>query len=430
MTVALLSRDDSLGAVAQAVFQQVRRAVPPEVECEIALDSSLSEIGLDSITRMEVLNRLEEAFRVRFTEDSLYDMETCRDVVEYIEAKTGGAPAGRSVGNSGAGDGWPVGDPGDGCPAKRRDPVSRVRRLPPTLGRHGGGRPGKSVLPLKERVVGATATIAGREVISYTSFDYLGMGGHPQVVAAAKAAHRPVRHQRLGQPAGGRQHTIVQQLDEELARFLGVEAAVVFPSGYGTNASVFGHLFGAEDLILYDELAHNSIVQGTMLSKAQRRPFPHNDLRFRRLAAGRHPPRIIAAWWSPWKASTAWTATTPICRGSSRSSGVTGRCSMSTRRTRSASWGRAGRGICEHFGVDPARGRHLDGHHQQGPGQRRRLPRRPGDSRAIPEVHDAGVCLRHRPSPRPTRPRPWKPCGDPAKSRTAWNACGSGRGCS
>ena len=42
----------------------------------------------------------------------------------------------------------------------------------------------------------------------------------------------------------------------------------------------FGHLFGADDFILYDELAHNSIVQGSMLSQAARRAFPHNDFDF------------------------------------------------------------------------------------------------------------------------------------------------------
>ena len=75
----------------------------------------------------------------------------------------------------------------------------------------------------------------------------------------------------------GGNHSILEELDEELAQFLGTEAAIVFPSGYGTNASLFGHLFGEEDLILYDELAHNSIAQGASLSKAGRRSFPHND---------------------------------------------------------------------------------------------------------------------------------------------------------
>ena len=72
-------------AIADAVFDQVRRAVPQGVACDLALDTSLYEVGLDSIARMDVLNCLEEAFELRFSEEALYDMETCRDVVEYIE---------------------------------------------------------------------------------------------------------------------------------------------------------------------------------------------------------------------------------------------------------------------------------------------------------------------------------------------------------
>jgi 7-keto-8-aminopelargonate synthetase-like enzyme len=75
----------------------------------------------------------------------------------------------------------------------------------------------------------------------------------------------------------GGNNTVLDDLDAELAAFIGTERAVVFPCGYGTNASVFNHLFGEGDLILYDELAHNSIVQGAGLSKAGKRPFRHND---------------------------------------------------------------------------------------------------------------------------------------------------------
>ena len=47
--------------------------------------------------------------------------------------------------------------------------------------------------------------------------------------------------------------------------------------GHATNETVIGHLMGPGDLILHDGLAHNSIVQGCLLSGARRRPFPHND---------------------------------------------------------------------------------------------------------------------------------------------------------
>jgi 7-keto-8-aminopelargonate synthetase-like enzyme len=52
---------------------------------------------------------------------------------------------------------------------------------------------------------------------------------------------------------------------------------VVFVGGHATNETVIGHLLGPGDLVLHDALAHNSIVQGSILSGARRRPFPHND---------------------------------------------------------------------------------------------------------------------------------------------------------
>jgi hypothetical protein len=116
----------------------------------------------------------------------------------------------------------------------------------------------------------------------------------------------------------GGNNTILDALDEELARFLGTERAVVFPCGYGTNASVFNHLFGEGDLILYDELAHNSIMQG---ANAPRRPADGRSATTTTpssTACSATCGRSIAAWWSRSRASTAWTATTPTCRSSSR----------------------------------------------------------------------------------------------------------------
>jgi hypothetical protein len=57
----------------------------------------------------------------------------------------------------------------------------------------------------------------------------------------------------------------------------GLDDAICYVGGHATNESTIGHLFGPGDLILHDSLAHNSIIQGAILSGARRRPFPHND---------------------------------------------------------------------------------------------------------------------------------------------------------
>lgn len=67
-------------------------------------------------------------------------------------------------------------------------------------------------------------------------------------------------------------------LEAAIARHYGVPAALTFVSGHSTNVSTIGYLMNERDLILYDNLAHNSIQVGMKLSGAARRSFAHNDL--------------------------------------------------------------------------------------------------------------------------------------------------------
>ena len=96
MTLPPISNDHRMASIAQAVFDEVRRAAPAGLNFDLSLDSSLDEAGLESLARMHVVNCLEEAFHIRFTEDLLYDIVTCRDLVEYVAAKTA-PPATRSA---------------------------------------------------------------------------------------------------------------------------------------------------------------------------------------------------------------------------------------------------------------------------------------------------------------------------------------------
>ncbi len=181
------------------------------------------------------------------------------------------------------------------------------------------------------------------------------MASDPQVRAAAKQAIDQLGTSASASRLVGGNHAILSQLDEEIARFLGTEAATVFPSGYGTNASVLGHLFGAEDLILYDELAHNSIVQGTLLSKAERRPFPHNDFDFLdkllRDVRSAHR-RVVVAIEGLYSMDGDYPNLPRFIEVKRRH-----RALLYVDEAHSVGvLGATGRGICEHYGVDPADG--------------------------------------------------------------------------
>ncbi len=125
---------------------------------------------------------------------------------------------------------------------------------------------------------GATTRIAGQAYDNFSSYDYLGLNGHPAVAAAAKAAV-----DRYGtSPSASRivagERPVHLELERKLAAHYGQEACAVFVSGHATNVSAIGALLGPRDLVLHDALAHNSIIMGATLSKAERRSFAHNDL--------------------------------------------------------------------------------------------------------------------------------------------------------
>ena len=129
-----------------------------------------------------------------------------------------------------------------------------------------------------EARLGATTIMGGKELINFGSYDYLGLNQSPAVGEAAKAAidlyGTSVSASRI--VAGER--PIHRDLERALAEFYGTEDAVVFVSGHATNVSTIGTLMSDGDLILHDDLMHNSAIVGAKLSGAATKSFPHNNL--------------------------------------------------------------------------------------------------------------------------------------------------------
>jgi 8-amino-7-oxononanoate synthase len=207
---------------------------------------------------------------------------------------------------------------------------------------------------MHEARAGTQTRIAGKSILNFSSYDYLGLNEHPEVVQAAKAAI-----DRYGISASASRHVagerpVHRALERTLAGHYGVEDCLVLVSGYATNLGVIGHLVGSKDLLIHDALSHNSIVMGGTLSGAARRSFAHNDLdsldqmlattrnKFERALIvveghysmdGDYPdlPRLIEIK----TRHDAW-----LMVDEAHSLGVLGR---------------RGYGIAEHFGVDPRR---------------------------------------------------------------------------
>jgi 8-amino-7-oxononanoate synthase len=120
---------------------------------------------------------------------------------------------------------------------------------------------------------------ANQELINYSSYNYLGMSGDPIVNQATKAAIDRYGTSVSASRVVSGERPLHQELEREIADFLGTEDSIVYVGGHTTNTTTIGHLFGKEDLILYDALSHNSIRQGCALSNATAIEFPHNDWR-------------------------------------------------------------------------------------------------------------------------------------------------------
>jgi 8-amino-7-oxononanoate synthase len=251
----------------EIVLEEIRRVGRERVD-GLTLDSPIVETGLDSLERMEILASLEERFDGRFPERILPDLETTRHVVDAVLEYLGSEPRSR------------IRRPADAVVPPETYHFDQfpeyveLRRNLDLLETSGIGNP---FFTPHQGLTTDRTIIDGKEVINFSSYNYQGMSGHPAVAAAAKEAIDRYGPSTSASRLVSGEKDLHGELERALARFLGTEDAVTMVSGHGTNETVIGHLFGPGDLILHDALAHNSIIQGCILSGARRRPFPHND---------------------------------------------------------------------------------------------------------------------------------------------------------
>lgn len=129
-----------------------------------------------------------------------------------------------------------------------------------------------------ERKSGPRVYLNGRPFRMISSYDYLGLIGHPAIESAAVEAIN-----RYGTGTGGVRlltgtTDLHWLLEKELAAFKGTEAALTFSSGYLANLAVVSTLCGPSDRIIIDSKAHRSIVEACRLSRVPTDRFDHNSL--------------------------------------------------------------------------------------------------------------------------------------------------------
>lgn len=201
-------------------------------------------------------------------------------------------------------------------------------------------------------VAGHRITIGGRSLVNYASYNYMATNGSPEVTAAVTRAITCYGTSVSASRVISGEIPLHAELERELADFLGVDDAVVQVGGHSTNVNVLGNLFGEDDLILHDSLAHNSLIQGALLSSARRKPFRHNDIPALRRELERIRPRfrhVVLV------VEGAYSMDGDLCPlpelvALKHEFG----CFLMVDEAHSiGTLGHAGRGVTSHFGVDP-----------------------------------------------------------------------------
>jgi glycine C-acetyltransferase len=143
-----------------------------------------------------------------------------------------------------------------------------------SLRRDGLFRP----LRVLESAQGPQVSIGGRELISLSSNNYLGLNTHPRLIAAAEqaAAEWGAGTGAVRTIAGTQ--TLHEELEHRLAAFKHTEASLTFSSGYTVNVGVVGSMLEQGDCVVSDKLNHASIIDGIRLTKADRILYEHVDV--------------------------------------------------------------------------------------------------------------------------------------------------------
>ena len=125
---------------------------------------------------------------------------------------------------------------------------------------------------------GAHVEVRGRRKLMFASYSYLGLLNHPRINEAAKAAIDRFGTGTHGVRILAGTLTLLEELEQTIARFKGTDDAITYSSGYATNLATISTLVGRNDWVLSDKWNHASIVDGCLLSRAEFVRFRHNDM--------------------------------------------------------------------------------------------------------------------------------------------------------
>jgi len=129
-----------------------------------------------------------------------------------------------------------------------------------------------------QQVDGPRLVVDGEALLAFCSNDYLGLAQHPDLVAAAQRGAQQYGVGATASPLVCGHTAAHEALEQELAAFVGLPAALSFYAGFAANVGLVPALVGRGDALFCDALNHACLIDGSRLSGAQISVYPHGDL--------------------------------------------------------------------------------------------------------------------------------------------------------
>lgn len=241
---------------------------------DVDTDAPFTRFGLDSVEALSITVELEDMLQRRLPTTMVWDYPTIAKLARFLH---GAASLPPPASHSQA----PAGPTKSGVIDSSLYDISRFteyRDLRLRLRLAQVPTIGNPYFKLTTSISKNVVTIGEREYVNYATYNYLGLSGHPRIIEAARVASSRFGTSSSASRTTSGEKPIHLELERQIAQLLQVDDAVCYVGGHSTNVSFLGKFVGPEDLILHDELAHDSILQGAKLSGAARVPFRHNDI--------------------------------------------------------------------------------------------------------------------------------------------------------
>lgn len=241
---------------------------PANAVASVDYDQSLFELGVDSLGVAEITTEIEALTGKRLVAEEVFELETINELAAYIDSLK---PHLQLADSEAVSPAVPItaGENGDLLDRYRRL-NRRVRKLKeddlycfePVISEHDD----------------AWVVADGKRMLMLGSYEYLGLLGHSHLKQTCIAAVEKFGTGHHGVRLLAGTTTVHRELEARLANFMQSESALVLSSGYVTNLATISTLVGPGDCVIGDQWNHASIIDGCRMSGATFLEFKHNSV--------------------------------------------------------------------------------------------------------------------------------------------------------